>query len=507
MPLQRTSRDNLIYKPDGQVLTDFFWDRSRVSIIQGPIGSGTSTCCCHRIYQTACEQAVDLDGVRRSHWLIARESYPQLEKTTVRTWLEWFPEQTFGNFIASKPMGHHIHRDLSDGSKLDLRVTFMPLADPFQAVSDLASLELTGVWLNELQFMMEKEILDEALSRCSRYPSKRLGPGPSWFGLIADMNAPKEGHYVPYMRGDVPMPEEWSEDDRELMTKPEGWKFFVQPPGLIERRVNGRMVYEENPKAENQQWLQEPYIEKIRGKKKEWIDERVMNKVGLYQDGLPVYPTFSPADHVSEIRLQPISGFPIVVGLDFGREPAAIFCQKVGATWRVLSEVIGHNESAEIFAPRVRSHLATNYGQFEHMLFGDPRGADGTQATEQTAYSVFRSHGLLVKKATTNNDPELRRSTLSAILDRRGGLMIDPEKCMKFKTGMAGGYHFAKIRGQSRMYNAKPVKNEYSHIVEAFENACLGRGEGRAVLTGGQQPVKPIKSRRSRYRLRDQARS
>lgn len=503
MPLPITADGNLIYEPDGQVLRDFFHDRSRVAIIQGPIGSGTSSCCCHRIWATALEQEPDLDGVRRSHWLISRESYPQLEKTTVRTWLEWFPEAIFGPFRMSKPMQHKIEmpHPSGDGTKIELLATFMPLEDVFQAVSDLASLELTGVWLNEMQFM-EKEILDEALSRCSRYPSMRMGPGPTWYGLIGDLNAPNEGHFLPYMRGDIPMPEEWDVDTRDAMDKPKGWRFFVQPPGLLEVRINGRLVYRENPLAENQKWLKEPYLEKIIGKDKEWVDRQVLNKNGMSRSGMPVYPTFTESDHIAPSTISPIPNYPIIVGLDFGREPAAIFCQNLSGSWKVYSEIIGHNESAELFSPKVRQHLMRKYPGFRFELYGDPRGADGAQNVEITAYQVYQKFGLHVIQASSDNNPELRRTAVEGILDRRNGLQLDPNTCPTFKQGMVGGFHYPRIKGSAGMHSPKPLKNRYSHIVDAFENATLGAGEGRVVLTGGAPLLKPHRVKRKRYSLR-----
>ena len=97
--LKKTTRGNLVYEPDGKVLTEYFWDRSKVSIIQGPIGSGTSTVNCMKIYAISCEQAPDYDGVRRTRWVISRETYKELEETTIKTWLMWFPENEWGNFI------------------------------------------------------------------------------------------------------------------------------------------------------------------------------------------------------------------------------------------------------------------------------------------------------------------------------------------------------------------------------------------------------------------------
>ena len=489
------------YLPDGEVLLEFFRDRSKVQIIQGPVASGTSTCCCHKLMSLSYEQAPDRDGVRRTRWLIVRITYPELRDTTLKTWLDWFPEASWGDLVRSRPMVHHIRKPAGDGTIVDAEFIFIAVPDAETAEQVAASFEITGAWINEAQFH-EKATLDEIESRCGRYPSMRMGNGASWYGVIADMNAPTEGHFVPYMRGDVPLPQHMDEDARREYETPEGWRFFLQPPGLIERKVEGRIVYEENPLAENQRHLKVPYLELIRGKSKEWIDRRVLNKVGLYSAGKPVYPTFSETDHCADHPIRVIERVPIFVGLDFGREPAAVFAQLVGAQWRILSELIGENESAERFAPRVKRHLAQMYGRHPVQIWGDPRGADGTQATETTAYDVFRANGMMVLPATTDNNPEMRRSATEAVLERRSGCLMDPS-CTVLRTGMAGGYAYPPVKGVPGLYQERPRKNRYSHVVEAFENVLLGGGEGEAVIAPPERfRLKPSPARRHKVRLR-----
>lgn len=511
MALPRTETGELVYIPDGKVLNEWFWDRSRFSCIQGPIGSGTSTAGCQRIWVLAMDQEPDLDGVRRTRWIVSRETYKELRETTVKTWLDWFPEDVWGPFIRSEPMYHQLRQPAAGGgwelidhpdgkTKIDCEVIFLAIDDPDTAEKVLASYEITGFFKNEGQFT-EKAVIDELLSRCGRYPSMRNGPGATWYGGWMDMNAPVEGHWIPYMRGDIPLPVDMSDDEKMAFDTPSDWRFYVQPPGLLERIVDGRPVYSPNPDAENQTHLVEPYMLKVLGKKKSWIDRRVLNKVGISVDGKSVYPTFSEDEHVNPFEVPPTRGLPVVVGLDFGREPAAGFLQEKNGTWTVHTELIGDNESAELFAPRVKRHLAQHYPGFEAHFWGDPRGGDGTQATEQTAFDIFRKHGMKVLPATMDNNPEMRRSTVEAVLERRNAFKVNPS-CLVAKRGFAGGYHYRKIKGLAGQYAPKPVKNTYSHIVEAIENALLGGGEGYSTVRGTSDRPKPVTMQRQRMRLR-----
>lgn len=506
--LKLTPRGNMVYEPDGKVLTDYFWDRSELSIIQGPIESGTSSASVHRLWRLACEQKPDFDGVRRTRFLVIRDTYKSLRETTMKTWIDWFPESIWGPMLRGEPANHSIKRDhpSGDGTKVDTEIIFLAIADADTAVAVLASFEITGFFVNEGQFI-DKAVVDELLSRCARYPSKKNGPGATWSGGFIDLNAPTEGHWIPYMRGDIPLPKDMTDDERMQYEKPPTWRFFVQPPGLIETRVEGKLVYQPNPAAENQKWMTKPYLEKIAGKPKEWIDQRIMNKVGLYVGGKSVYPTFSAHEHVSKSKLLYTAGWPIYVGLDFGREPAAVFGQCINGAWSVLAELIGSNESAQLFAPKVKRLLFQEFPGCKAEFYGDPRGADGGQNVETTAYDVYLAHGMKVIPATTDNNREMRRSAMESVLGKRNGLLISPE-CLVLKTGMAGGYHYPKVaqKGISGRFAEKPLKNEYSHIVEALENMLLGGGEGEALVVPSHRERRgPSPVARHRVELRRRA--
>lgn len=492
MALARTPRGNVVYEPDGEVLAEYFHDDRKFVCVQGPVGSGTSSASCHKIWKKACSQEPDIDGVRRTRWIISRETYPQLRKTVLETWLQWFPEENWGDLMRSEPMMQTIKKPhpSDDGTKVHCELIFLAIPSEEVAEHLLASFEITGFFANEIQFT-QKGVIIELLSRCGRYPSMMNGPGATWFGGFADMNAPVEGHWIPYMRGDIPIPRDMTESEQMGLEKPEDWAFYVQPPGLIETMVDGKVEYAPNPKAENQKWLKEPYIEKIRGWDKDRIDRRVLNKVGLHLGGKPVYPTFLPSEHVLPADQEPFPNWNIIVGLDFGRMPAALFMQCVNGSWYVLSELIGDGESAALFAPRVAQHLGQEYPGMQYEIYGDPRGADKGQNDETTAYDIFGHHGMTVIPATTDNNVEMRRSTVNTVLSRRNGLHVNPS-CVTFKTGMAGGYHYKKIQGLVGIFQAQPNKNSiYSHIVEAGENGFMGGGEGHSIVSRSATQRKP----------------
>ncbi len=382
------------YRPDGRILSEFFWDRSPVSIIQGPVGSGSSSACCHKIWKLAQEQAPDPLERRRSRWIVVRNTYSQLEETTMKTWADWFVQKVggqYGDIKLTHPPNHKIKRPLKDGTIVDLETIFYALDGP-DDIANLLSLEPTGFWFNEMQFTM-KEMFDAAHGRAAqgRCPAKIDG-GLTWCGIIGDLNAPPEGHWIPYMRGDVPMPEDWDEDKRREYTKPEDWNFFVQPPGLIEVIENKRVVgYRENPAAENTNWLSQPYKALIKGKPKSYIDTFVMNRVGRYFDGKAVFETFREEDHVAKTHMDYNPDFPLLVGLDFARNPAAIIGQCIRGRVAILDEFGMENVSAGTFAPLLKQRLMRKFGPAltesgKIQFWGDPTGGSKGQGTDKTPF-------------------------------------------------------------------------------------------------------------------------
>lgn len=207
----------------------------------GPIGSGKSSACIVEIPRRAAQQAPGSDGIRRTRFAVIRNTRPQLQDTTRRTFEQWIPpergtwnEQDF-TFTLEGP--------LSDGTRLHCEVLFRALDRP-QDVRKVLSLELTGAYINEAR-EIPKEVVDGLQGRVGRYPSKAQG-GATWFGIWMDSNPWHTGHW-----------------GYELFSKqrPADFALFEQPSGL-------------GADAENLENLPPGYYERLRsGKDAEWIAE------------------------------------------------------------------------------------------------------------------------------------------------------------------------------------------------------------------------------------------
>lgn len=479
------------YKPDGAELRRYLKSSAPFYCLQGPVRSGKSVASAIRIYLAMMAVPVT-QGKRRSRWLVVRNSYPDLEQSTIKTWLEWFPEATFGRFTWSPPYTHEIR--VGD---VEADVVFESFAGD-EDIPSLKSREYTGAWINEAQFYSLKFAV-ALYERTGWFP---LPGGPKFLQL--DMNAPPLGHWAPIMRGDAPIPEEMSENERRSLIKPEGWEFRVQPPWFTETMdAQGRVSdYVINPAAENLHIVGERAVyELLGGRTKDQIDADLMNRVTIQQAGRPVFPMFTRETHVAKANLQPVQGVTIKVGLDFGRQPAMVAAQQVGGRWFVLEELTASNMAAVTFAPMVRRKLASAFPGWAPELFefwGDPSGKSTRgEVDDQTAFGIFKQNGMEVRAADAGNRRKPRIETATTVFNRmvdgQPACLVSP-KCVTVVTGLAGGYVYRRKQvSGAPSYDEEPAKNQFSHPIDALLELFMAGGESRAML-GREQRALPVRT-------------
>ena len=460
--------------------------------IRGPVGSGKSVACCVEVFRRSLEQKKNDQGIRKSRWAIIRNTNPQLRTTTIKTWLDWFPEDIWGKFHWSVPYTHHIQQD-----ELDIEVLFLALDRP-EDVKKLLSLELTGIWINEAR-EVPKSIIDACTMRVGRYPSMREG-GASWSGVIADTNAPEEDHWWAIMAGEVPIPDYIPREQAQMLIKPDNWSFYVQPSAMKEKLDEKGDVdsYEVNKSAENISNILETYYPNlIRGKTKSWIDVYVMNKLGSIQEGKPVYPQFVSETHIAEEEIPIAVGVPLYIGVDFGLTPAAVFGQKVRGRWLLQSEIVAIDMGIVRFAELLRQEIATRFSGLDVNIIGDPAGDFRAQTDESTPFQILRGAGLRAIPAPSNSvDLRLESvaSQLTKMSDGQPAFLID-RRCPTLIKGFQGGYCYRRMQVSGERYDDKPEKNMYSHIHDALQYLMLGAGEGRQLIAG-QQPLSSFNAKK-----------
>lgn len=446
----------------------FHKDESFVRAIIGPIGSGKSVACCWEIFRKSCIQR-PFNGVRRSRWVIVRNTYRELIDTTINTYNDWFGDI---GYWRKQDMKHIIDMPLEDGTSVHLEILFRALDKP-DDIKKLLSLELTGGFLNECR-EIPKQVLDMLIGRVGRYPGPMQG-GASWWGVIMDTNPPDSDHWFHNL---------FEED------LPEDFAIFHQPSGV-------------SPEAENISNLPKKYYERMsHGKDPEWVKVYVHGEYGFVTDGIPVVPEFHQHQHVSKNRIEfnpRLCDNILHVGVDFGRTPAAAFGMEVNGQMQIIDELVTFGISATDFGKLIRERIKGHYPTAEIIGTGDPAGDNPGEQIDDTCIEILQNAGLPIDPAHTNNFT-IRRESVSiplTELNMQGEpkLIISPN-CTNLIKGMNGGYKYKRMQVSGEKFALKPDKTKYSHICEALQYLMLGAGRGYDVISS-HSDVKNFRVRRS----------
>lgn len=499
---------------DGPVLEAFLTSRGKVDIIQGPVGSGKTRAALARLFLQASEQ-IAVRGVRKSRWLITRPTGPELKTTIMKDFLEMFPEESgWGVMHYSVPMTFYMK-----AGDIEAEFVFLALDDEGD-IRKLKSTNFTGAYVNEGQYV-SLEMFKAIQERIGRYPDKQWVNGHLMGGatracLIMDMNAADEAHWVPIMRGEVPVPDWFTADQRRQYALPVGkdgkpvWNFFIQPAALIEvKDASGVVVdWKPNPDAENTLFLPEDYyLSKIAGATKETIDKTCMNRTGALRGGKPVFPGFNQQVHVARETIEWKPDLDVVVGVDFGRTPAAAWMQTWGGRWFVLGEYYLEDVSADTFAPALRREMTKRMPGLDWArvrLFGDPAGSFRGQASDVTPIQVFRKHQMMVVEARAALRWTVRKEMMDQVLARMvggfPGILLDPS-CRMLISGFGGGFKWRTAAGRDGQVTLdEPVKNMYSHPMDALCYGLGGAGEALEATVGSNVPRR-VETRVSQSRV------
>lgn len=459
----------------------FMKDDSFFRIVLGPVGSGKTVGMIFELFRRACEQKPGNDGLRHTRFAIVRQTFEQLRMTVLRDIEQW--------------LGHVAEWKVSEKTVYitagDVRSEWLliPLEDAKDQARLLSS-QLTGAWMSEA-VEMDSNLVGPLSGRCGRYPSAAAGTC-SWMGIIADTNFPTIGS-------------DWWEI---CENPPPGWSVFKQPGGLSlnaenldwllqnehtlslplgdpERRAQGRKYYENLAQNRNE----------------DFVRRYVHAQYGNDPSGTAVFrATFKRAYHVVD-ELEPVPSRLIVVGQDFGRDPCSIICQlDHKGRLLVLEEVMADDVGLSL---HVRSALRPALFQERYLgrpviIIGDPAGRGRSSLYEENEFDLLRSEGFMSEPAPTN-DPDTRlRAVEKFLIEQRQGepaMLIDGSRCPTLVQALDGGYRFSITRTGNK--RPKPDKNEFSHIADALQYACLACGGemyssmiGRALNRGRKRPAR-----------------
>ena len=241
------------------------------------------------------------------------------------------------------------------------------------------------------------------------------------------------------------------------------------------------------PPDENKEHIRPGFYEELLKSWPEDLARRFIKgeRVALYP-GLPIFQKdFSERLHVSE-NLKPIPGLPLILCVDSsGLAPAALFTQvDHKGRWLWLYEIqagyvdgrLAEQIGAKRFAAMCGLLASEKFPGFSFKPgWGDPYRLNTKSDTDEKSWAqYFRAEGFELSPGIELITDRIEgiRERLTTIIDGQPALMINRQGCPLAIEGLSGGYRWGLDPLASRITGAEPVKDLFSHTMDAAGHAA-----------------------------------
>lgn len=430
--MPETQTHNTTFNPN-PVQRGFIESRAMADLFSSRAGEGKSTgLAWAAFYFTRHNPGANL--------VFVRDTFENLQKTSQKTFFEWFPPGVFGDYNAGKKE-FTWREGVAKGT-----ISFIGMEDPTDA-SKLLSWEIAGFLMDEPAPAIGSAGIDEAVFDLAM--TRLRQPNMAWYIAKLATNNPDESHWT--FR-------KWAGKDRI-----EGFQLW-QPM---------------NP--ENSSNLPENYYANIRANlrhRPDLVRRFVDGEFGFQSEGVSVTPQWSDRIHLAN-GLVPIPRRDIYLLWDFGLNPTCIITQQTPmGHWNILDSAVGDGIGVtELIDDVVKPLITTRYRGSPLHHIGDPAGLNREQTSvlnnavkviKQKLGGSWRSGP---QKWTPRRDAA--QGVLSKLVGGYGMVQVDRDRASEVWYALRGGWHYHKAR--TGVVAAEPKKNIHSHPGDAF-------GYGAAVL-------------------------
>lgn len=515
------------YKYPGPVAQRYVMSMGPIDLIRGPWGSGKTVA---SIFKMVRHSAVDFpickDGVVHVRWAAIRDTYREMAKTALSSWLEAFPKR--GPLTAAekdaytggmdRPVTHFLEWDAVRPWRVakghwEKKLTKIRMEMQFGAIGEenlesfFKGYEISGGWLNECDLINE-EVPELLFGRTGRYPpeAEMMEWERERLGSVVDPETGVESIKVPrIICGDFNPADEsnWTyrrEVEEVEESKAKGYNFFAQPSGLSSfaenRAGKARHKYEAEEKT-----FGGPKAPKAR-----------RNVHGMYApkaEGTVIFSRFNLDRHRADQPLTIVRELPFGIGMDAGGRPAAVFTQRMpNGQRRVLREVISKPDTVtgpSRFAENCMEVILRDFhGMRCSHAYCDPSawyGADKVRG--ELAWVEVVSMALQIPiMPTATNDLGSRFESIEWYLGdidaNTPRMLVDPS-CKYLVRAYVSQYQLTDRSSKGKTDGLEVEKNEYSHVAEADQYEAYGyRGpvlvKKEAAQMGRSANVVPIRS-------------
>lgn len=446
------------YKPSPTALK-FHLSKAPIKGMMGPVGCAKTTDCLMHIFIRACQMPRNGRGRRYNRWAIIRDTYPNLEQTTLKSAIELFPEHIFGKVKRTYPITWPIR---FNDVELDLLFISMSSSDD---LSKLLSLELTGIYANELS-TLPREVVVDGYDRCGRMPkATEIFEGYD-SGIIFDTNPPDD--------------DAWQYKYFEIDSQKNNlFELFKHPPGLIKNENNEWIT---NPDASNLANLREGYYtDMIQTRSPESLKVYALGEYGSSKDGKLVFTQYNDKYHYSDEILEPNKSRNLYMGWDFGLNPSCVIGQFIDGQLKILDEFTSNRTSLrELLDNVVMPFLNEKYFGYCIKGWGDPAGKAKATAEGRFCLELLQDYGLDIVEAPSN----IIQTRLDAVIQQlvkmpngQPGMLIS-KHCTLIRKAVSVQYVYERLRVLGSAGDVKfkdvPADNESTHLVDALQYLCLG---------------------------------
>lgn len=365
-------------------------------------------------------------------WAVVRDTFENLQRTTLKTFFEWFPPGVFGTY-------HQTRKEWTWAEGVATgTVTFIGMDDPSRA-SSFQSWELGGIAMDEPapaagSFGIDEMVFDLGMTSLRQ-------PGMNWYAMKLAQNNPDEQHWT--------------------------YRKFVDP---------GQKDYAawQPAEPENLKNLPEDYYADMRrdlAHRPDLVRRFVDGDYGFQQEGTSVTPQWNEDIHLT-MGLRPIPNRETICCWDFGLNPTCIITQiSPMGHWLILESIVGDGIGvAELIADVVKPLLVARYPHQKLRHIGDPAGSNREQSSSRrNAVQTLRTE--LGGSWTPGPVRFFERRdaiqyALSKTIGGAGLIQVDRERAREVWYALRGGWHYNVAR--TGITSSEPKKDIHSHPGDAL---------------------------------------
>ena len=465
---QQSGHLNLL-RSAGPVSDAFIMAGDKIACIVGPQGSGKTIASQKKGAVEAQRIRPGSDGVRRYVLGVFRQLYDSLWKATIPSWWKTFPKDLPGSTWtgASPRAATHIIRFQDEFGLIEWTTHFLAFgesADP----ENLRGLEFTDVLLPEVD-TLPPDLLTWLIGRIGRNPPAEISgrQGRIW----ADMNAPDvlNWTYKTFYENLLP-----------------GYALYRQPGGLD---VGAENLEAYQDKSNPQSTGREYYIQQaeLNAANEWWIKRMIHGIPGMSRATDLVYEQFDERVMLARATIRPDPALPVIVGVDGGLTPAAVYIQeRRDGQLVILGEIALERGGMEELAAAMLAYEQARFGRraFEFVDRCDPSMIAGEDKDSDDPSGQLVSRGSDRQRLSEALGREVRVA-VSQVPTRRWDavrakirgpwppLLLDPS-CHGLLRGFLQTYHFRKLRGTNDLTSVQPTFD--THVHDALQYAALECG-------------------------------